>query len=208
MVNWKLFWQKESFEGPCENYKDKKYKELHLSLAKDIEQIIIQYNYRTILDVGCGPAIIIKTLAKKYPNKEFTGSDISSYIINLNKKCKFKNLHFEIKDFNDIQKEKKFDLVFSFSTLHYVTNPLKKIKELLMLVNDGGSLIINYPNKKLLMIHKNGGDLKYWSNRFKLMFQEKNLITLSQIKKLGHKCKIIREKRPENKYIQIFKREN
>lgn len=103
MANWKLFWQKESFNGKSENYKDKKYKNLHLSIAKDIEGVIKKYNYKTILDFGCGPALIIKSLAKKYPNKQFTGYDISPYIIKLNRKTKLKNLHFEVEDFNNIK---------------------------------------------------------------------------------------------------------
>ncbi len=201
MVNWNSFWQEEG-----DKEQGQSYIETHLSIAKDIEKIIKKYDYRTILDFGCGPAIILKTLAKEYPRKRFTGWDISEHIILQNQKWELKNLHFNIVSLDKIPTDQQFDLVLSISTLHYFPNPLEKIKELLGLVNKNGSLIVNYPNKEnLAFYYKRGEHLDYWKQRLQLMFQEKNLITLKQIEGLGFKCTVIREKQPGNKYLQMIK---
>lgn len=200
MVNWKLFWQKQF--GKNQN---RPYIGAQLSIAKDIDKIIKKYNYKTILDVGCGPALIIKALAKKYPNKRFTGYDVSGYVITQNKKDNLKNLHFKIIDLNKIPTKQKFDLVLCLSTLHYFIGPLMKIKKLLKLVNKNGSLIVNYPNRELLQSYYNNEEkLDYWKRRFELMFQKRNLITLKLIKQLGHICRVIRQKQTGNKYVQIM----
>lgn len=201
MVNWKIFWQKEGKKEQSNHYI-----KVHLSIAKDIEKVIRKHNYTKIIDFGCGPSLIIKQLAKKYPEKQFTGYDLSDHIIKQNMKTKLKNLHFKVADLNKITANKKFDLVLSLSTLHYFIDPIQKIRELLRLVDQNGSLIVNYPNKQnLKFYYKKGEKLDYWKNRLKLMFEEKNLITLKQIKQLGYGCKIIREKQSGNKYIQILK---
>lgn len=201
MTYWKEFWQKEGKE----EYSDE-YKKIHFSIMKDVEKIIKKYNYQTILDFGCGPAIIIRELAKKYYEKQFFGYDLSSYIIKKNKKTKKRNLSFKNENLIKIPKNQRFDLILSFSTLHYFKYPLKKIKELMKIVKNGGSLVINYPNKKLLnYVIKKEKNLGYWKKRWKYMFQHKNLITISDIKKLGLKSKIIRKKKPYNLYVQIIK---
>ena len=202
MTQWRKFWQKE---GKKEY--DKQYRKIHLSIMKDVEKVIKKYNYQTILDFGCGPAIIIKELAKKYPTKKYFGYDLSNYIIKKNKKTKKRNLSFKNENLTKIPKNQKFDLILSFSTLHYFKYPLKKIKKLMKIVKNDGSLIINYPNKKLLNhIIKKEKNLEYWKERWKYMFQHKNLIKLSDIKKLGFEYIIIRKKKPYNLYVQIIKK--
>ena len=201
MTNWKNFWK---YEGKDEY--NAKYMKIQFSITRDIEKLINKHHYKTVLDLGCGPAIIIKELSKKYPTKQFIGYDLSYFIIKENKKVKIKNLKFKVINLDKVLTKQKFDCVLCLSVLHYFKNPLQKIKEIMNIVNKRGSLIINYPNKRLLKFEKKKREnISYWKRRWKYMFQEKNLITFSKIKGLGYECKIIRKKIPYNLYVQIIK---
>lgn len=201
MINWKKFWQNEG-----KNDIDKDFVQIQKSISKDIEKIIIRNNYKTILDFGCGTGDIIRYLSRKFPKNNFTGFDISEYMIKKNNINKTKNLSFYVKDLNKIPKTRKFDLILCISTLHYFSNPIKKIQELLKILNDNGSLIINYPNRKLLKeIKRDKTKTEHWKNRFELMYKNKNLISRKDIRMLGYKVRIIRKKRVGNEYLQIVK---
>lgn len=193
-MNWDKIWEKEV---------DKKYIKFQNNLATTIEKVILKNNYNIIADVGCGPALVILKLAKKYPKKQFFGFDKYKPIIKKNKKLSSSNLKFEVASINKLP-NKKFDLITCVAVLHYLRNPLKQIKILMKYLKVGGSLFINYPNKTLLYYTKR--ERKVDKKRFKLMLNEINLITLLDIKKkYNGKVELIRETKRGNKYVLIKK---
>ncbi len=56
------------------------------------------------------------------------------------------NLHFEFARLPEVP-PRRFDLVTCNATLHYLDSPMAAVQNLYTLVNPGGYLIFNYPNR-------------------------------------------------------------
>ena len=200
-MNWENFWRKDPHAFSKRSYKRQ------LRIAKVVERILKRNKYKTVLDIGYGKAVALEKLAKEFPKINFYGYDISENIIKENKKPEFKNIKFRVADMNKLSK--KFGVIMCFGVLAHELKPLNKINRLMKFVEKNGSLIINYPNKEQLEMSKRmnkklpKSERKYWQNRMKLMYEEKNLITFSEIKQLGYPCKVIM-KNPT--IVQIIKK--
>ena len=68
-------WKKEN---------DKSYTKFQESIAKTIEKIILKKRYKSVADVGCGPALVIYFLSKRHPSIKFHGFDPYKPIIQKN----------------------------------------------------------------------------------------------------------------------------
>jgi len=103
-----------------------------------------------IADIGCGPAIALFELARKFPKTSFHGFDGSSAIIERNTE-RARNLYIRNISFSKIllpkvPKKSVFSLVLCIATLHYVKDSLLTIRNLYSILKPGGFLIFNYPN--------------------------------------------------------------
>ena len=87
-------------------------------------------NSKNILDIGCGPGILINSFTKLNYLGAYIGYDKSTEMINFAKK-KFPKYSF-VHDLDDIPNN-QFDLVFILATLHHLSNELdrKYLKALL-----------------------------------------------------------------------------
>lgn len=128
----------------------KENSQLQFSLAQDP---IANYPFQgdeNVLDVGCGDGKITAQIAEKVPNGQVLGIDKSSSMIEL-AKLSFsqdiqQNLKFEMEDIQQLTTHDMFDLITSFSCLHWVDNQitaLKKIKDLLK--PTGKVIILTFP---------------------------------------------------------------
>lgn len=91
------------------------------SFRKKIIKKNIKKKKVKVLDIGCGPAEILKYI----PNSTYYGFDIDRRSINYAKnKFKNKNHHFHCKRFvaQDLKKVPKFDFVILFGILHHMNN--------------------------------------------------------------------------------------
>lgn len=104
----------------------------------------------SVADYGCGPATLLFALAERFPQTEFYGFDIAASIIEKDfekaSQLGLKNLRFEQDGLPSPRKERTYDLIVCFATLHYIKEIELAIKNLLDLVNPEGHLIFNYPN--------------------------------------------------------------
>lgn len=127
----------------------KHYKEnsqLQFSLAQDP---IANYPFQgceTVLDVGCGDGKITAQIAEKVPNGLVLGIDKSPSMIELAtlsfSQNIYPNLKFDIKDIQNITSCDKFDLITSFSCLHWVENQVIALRNIKSLLNPAGKVII------------------------------------------------------------------
>ena len=101
-------------------------------------------------DIGCGNGIIIPELMKR-KIKKYYGLDISSQLIKIAKKRyaeEIKKGQVEFKVGNALKlpyQKNKFDLIFSFATMHHIPggkNHLKFLQEINKVLKPGGKAII------------------------------------------------------------------
>jgi len=102
------------------------------------------------LEIGCGPGILTKIVAKQHPKAEIVANDISPEMINLAQQDLDEDLQTRIKymigdacDINSIKDLGKFDLIYSTFTLHHWDNAELAIKNLYSMLNDNGLLYIH-----------------------------------------------------------------
>jgi len=181
-IDWDLFWKQET-ASECMVKGGK-------NMARRIGLFIDKYGIRKIADFGCGPAITLFILAEKYHEVSFIGFDPSIPAIAQNRmrveKMGISNMRFECEMLPDIKTTEKFDLVFCIATLHYVEDIRSAIRNLHARVGDGGFLIFNYPNRFSLHAYRKQirPDDCDGQRRFLLILNEKNLLTLEDIRKI------------------------
>ncbi|WP_444924346.1 class I SAM-dependent methyltransferase [Microbulbifer sp. DLAB2-AF] len=93
-------------------------------------EAIQRCNYQgasTILDVGCGDGRITRYLAEHLKSGKIVGVDLTEDMIRHARKAHsgVPNLSFEQMSADEIQFDKQFDIIFSFSCLHWVADQKK-----------------------------------------------------------------------------------
>lgn len=101
-----------------------------LAAARRYEQIVtdLDFNDKTILDVGCGFGDIIPFIESKSNNFDYTGIDITSEFIAAAKQ-KFPKYNFLNADYFGNPIKKKFDIVISSGALNSNFNNQYKYRE-------------------------------------------------------------------------------
>ncbi len=177
-----------------------------------IDDLIRHEKIQRVADYGCGPATLLFTLAERLPHTEFYGFDSAASIVQKNiertLRLDLQNLHFEQDELPNPRKERTYDLVVCFATLHYIKEIERAVKNLFDLVNPGRYLIFNYPNVYTRAAYRR--DIKpqdeYMKRRFALILAGENLLSLKKIKDiLGTRPKKFYSSTRANIYILIRK---
>ena len=87
----------------------------------DILAEIEKEDFETLLDAGCGPAPMITLLSEKYPDKHYTGIDLTEKMIEVARRKGIKNAEFIVGDCENLPfEENSFDVIIcSMSAHHY-----------------------------------------------------------------------------------------
>ena len=107
--------------------------------------------FKNILEIGSGNALLTIDLAKKYPNARIIGIEISKEQCeqaseNL-QRYDIKNIDIVCKNAIDITFENEFDLVFSNSAIHWIPDLERMYKLLNKALNPGGEIMIQTGHK-------------------------------------------------------------
>ena len=93
-------------------------------------------------DVGCGSGLALLTLAKMFPNSEFTGYEMSEEAINwANAQAEMQGLRnaaFEVCDAAHLPKQNYFDWVMTFDAIHDQAQPDKVLENIYNTLVPGG----------------------------------------------------------------------
>jgi trans-aconitate methyltransferase len=113
-------------------------------LAMDSLQLYQFKGNERVLDIGCGDGKISATIAKQLPKGKIIGIDPSRPMIEFAKEeyKKISNLKFQLSPGETFRNREIFDLIVSFSTLHWVKNQSALFENILSLLKKNGTLMV------------------------------------------------------------------
>lgn len=116
-----------------------------------------QNEIRTILDLGCGPANSTQILQNSFENAQILGIDNSLDMLEKAKSKNLKNCDFAKFDINYelLNIQTKFDLIFANASIHWIENQNKLFKEISELLNKNGIFAAQLPLGKSSIFHQN-----------------------------------------------------
>ncbi len=145
-----------------------------------------------IADFGCGHALALFELARRFPQTEFYGFGASPAAIRKNteraRKLCIPNIAFNSIQLPDVPKKTAFSLVLCTATLHYIKDSLLTIRNLYSTLKLGGFLIFNYPDLYTRYWYRRNadGDMR---RRFAVVIAGENILSRVMIEAaLGRPC--------------------
>ena len=102
-----------------------------------------------ILDVGCGDGKVTAEIARAVPRGVVVGIDASPEMVRFARKTfrKHPQLEFQAMDARKIQSPRRFDLIFSNATLHWVDDHQAVLRGMAAVLEPGGKLIVSCGGK-------------------------------------------------------------
>ncbi len=97
---------------------------------------------QTILDVGTGNGILLKTLSRPFPDNKYTGIDVLREIDTLS----IPNVHFIIDDIRHTSFESRsFDVIYCLDVLEHIEELYMAVYEIERILKKEGLLIVSMP---------------------------------------------------------------
>ena len=113
---------------------------------KDYPDILAELekeDFTNVLDAGCGTGAVISLLSEKYPDKHYTGIDLSPKMIEVSMAKKAKNAKFICGDCENLPfDDNSFDVVTCSMSFHHYPNPVDFFRSCERVLRPGGRLII------------------------------------------------------------------
>jgi 5-methylthioribose kinase len=116
---------------------------------EQVRELLEGYSFKEnsqILDVGCGDGRITAEIAQHVPKGHVLGMDISANMIQFAQQSfhldKHPNLRFSIGNAENISDQEKFDVIVSFSCLHWVRQIRGTLAKLVKALRTKGHLLI------------------------------------------------------------------
>ena len=180
----------------------KQNKETFKRRLKYIEPYVSSFD--NILEVGCSSGFMLYPFLKK--GHDCIGVEPSGVFSDFVKKRGIK-IYESLKKLI-YEKKKKFDLIFHFFVLEHASNPIKFLKDQLLVLKKGGKIIFEVPNvaDPLHTVYKIPAfENFYWSIAHHWYFSEKSLKFL--LEKIGKPYKIILDQRYDLSNHMIWARD-
>lgn len=100
-------------------------------------------NFDSLLDAGCGTAPMLSLLTERYPDKHYTGIDITPEMIHKARAKKLPNTSFLVGDCENLPfKDNSFDVVINSQSFHHYPNPQDFFNSVARVLKPGGRLIL------------------------------------------------------------------
>jgi len=143
-----------------------------------LEKYLNTVSSRSICEIGCGSADLLKRLALLYPQHQFYGWDISPHA-SLFWKDAPPNLHLRTGDFFLSSAIEQYDLIILLDVIEHVADPLtflsnlKKYSRLILLhIPLDLSAVSAFFDQKLLHVRKSVGHIHYYTYQLALSLLE------------------------------------
>lgn len=113
---------------------------------KDYPDILAELEkepFTDLLDCGCGTAPMLTLLYEKYPDKHYTGIDLTPKMIEVAKAKKMKNVELIVGDCENLPfAENSFDAVICSESFHHYPNPQDFFNSVYRVLRPNGRLIL------------------------------------------------------------------
>ncbi len=113
---------------------------------KDYPDILTELEkepWESLLDAGCGPGPMITLLADKYPQRHYTGIDLTPKMIDMAKKKQIVNAEFVVGDCENLPfAPESFDVVICANSFHHYPNPQAFFVSVQKVLKPNGRLIL------------------------------------------------------------------
>ncbi len=125
----------------------------------DILEELENEPFTDLLDAGCGPAPMISLLSEKYPDRHYTGLDLTPAMIEQAKKKNIPNAEFVVGDCENFPfEDNSFDAIICSNSFHHYPNPQAFFNSVKRCLRPGGRLVlrdVTSENKLLLWLMNN-----------------------------------------------------
>lgn len=109
----------------------------------DILEELEKEPFDSLLDAGCGPASMILLLSQKYPEKHYTGLDLTPAMVEQAKKKNISNARFVVGDCENFPfRDNEFDAIICSMSFHHYPNPQAFFDSVKRCLKPGGRLIL------------------------------------------------------------------
>lgn len=109
----------------------------------DVLVEVIKEPFSELLDAGCGTGAMLGMFKQDFPDKNYTGIDLSEKMIETAKRKKLAGVNFVSGDCEDLPfAENSFDVVTCSMSFHHYPNPEKFFQSLQRVLRPGGWLIL------------------------------------------------------------------
>lgn len=109
----------------------------------DILEELEKEAFSNLLDAGCGPAPMISLLAEKYPERHYTGLDLTPAMIEQAKMKQIPNAEFVVGDCENFPfEENAFDAIICSNSFRHYPNPQAFFDSVKRCLCPGGRLIL------------------------------------------------------------------
>ncbi len=113
---------------------------------KDYPDILAELekeDYTDLLDCGCGPAPMLTLLHEKYPEKNYTGIDLTPEMIEVAKAKNMENVKLVVGDCEKLPfEDNSFDAVICSQSFHHYPNVQDFFDSVFRVLRPGGRLIL------------------------------------------------------------------
>ena len=141
-----------------QHFTSKTVQERHLGTLSILKAHEIDLSGKSVMDVGCGTGMLLKTLSEKFSISSQTGMEYAESAIDLAKKSHPAGKYI-VHDIN-LPHSLKYEAVFCTEVLEHILKPVEAYKNLLQMVEDGGFLFITVPNGRNDTFF---GHINFWS---------------------------------------------
>ncbi len=119
---------------------------LYKMCRKDYPSILEEVSkepFNDLLDAGCGTSPMISLLSKKYPDKHYTGLDLTPAMIEQAKAKNLPNATFVVGDCENFPfGDDSFDVIICSNSLHHYPNPVAFFESAKRCLRKNGRLVI------------------------------------------------------------------
>ncbi len=143
----------------------------------DVLSELEKEEFTDLLDCGCGPAPMLTLLHEKYPDKHYTGIDLTPEMIEVARAKNMDNVNLLVGDCENLPfDDNSFDVVICCQSFHHYPNVLNFFKSVYRVLRPSGRLILRdmtssfkpmlwfFNNIEMPLIHLSGhGDVHVYS---------------------------------------------
>ncbi|MCR5746876.1 MAG: methyltransferase domain-containing protein [Lachnospiraceae bacterium] len=109
----------------------------------DVLEELEKEDFTDLLDCGCGTAPMISLLYEKYPQKHYTGIDLTPQMIEAAKAKKLPGVDFVVGDCENLPfAENSFDVVICCQSFHHYPNVQNFFNSVSKVLRPGGRLVL------------------------------------------------------------------